>query len=117
MTGDSAADVLAKCKVLFPAGRYQTGDSDAVKAQNMRQALAGVQFTPAGLAAKSTMLGDARPEELKGDAMAMAFNGLYAVISAKADAEKRRPCAMWLATVWPRPSKRNARAAPRPAAR
>ena len=88
VTGDSAADVLAKCKVLFPAGRYQTGDSDAVKAQNMRQALAGVQFTPAGLAAKSTMLGDARPEELKGDAMAMAFNGLYAVISAKADAEK-----------------------------
>ena len=88
VTGDSAADVLAKCKVLFPAGRYQTGDSDAVKAQNMRQALAGVQFTPAGLAAKSTMLGDARPEELKGDAMAMAFNGLYAVIAAKADAEK-----------------------------
>ena len=88
VTGDSAADVLAKCKVLFPAGRYQTGDSDAVKAQNMRQALAGVQFTPAGLAAKSVMLGDARPEELKGDAMTMAFNGLYAVISAKADAEK-----------------------------
>ena len=88
VTGDSAADVLAKCKVLFPAGRYQTGDSDAVKAQNMRQALAGAQFTPAGLAAKSVMLGDARPEELKGDAMAMAFNGLYAVISAKADAEK-----------------------------
>lgn len=88
VTGDSAADVLAKCKVLFPAGRYQTGDSDAAKAQNMRQALAGVQFTPAGLAAKSAMLGDARPEELKGDAMAMAFNGLYAVIAAKADAEK-----------------------------
>ena len=88
VTGDSAADVLAKCKVLFPAGRYQTGDSDAAKAQNMRQALAGVQFTPAGLAAKSAMLGDARPEELKGEAMAMAFNGLYAVIAAKADAEK-----------------------------
>ena len=88
VTGDSAADVLAKCKVLFPAGRYQTGDSDAAKAQNMRQALAGVQFTPAGLAAKSAMLGDARPESLNGDAMAMAFNGLYAVIAAKADAEK-----------------------------
>ena len=88
VTGDSAADVLAKCKVLFPAGRYQTGDSDSVKTQNMRQALAGVQFTPAGLAAKSAMLGDARPESLNGDAMAMAFSGLYAVISAKADAEK-----------------------------
>lgn len=88
VTGDSAADVLAKCKVLFPAGRYQTGDSDVVKAQNMRQALAGVQFTPAGLAAKSVMLGVARPEELQGNAMAMAFNGIYAVIAAKADAEK-----------------------------
>lgn len=88
VTGDSAADVLAKCKVLFPAGRYQTGDSDPVKTQNMRQALAGVQFTPAGLAAKSAMLGDARPESLNGDAMAMAFSGLYAVIAAKADAEK-----------------------------
>lgn len=88
VTGDSAADVLAKCKALFPAGRYQTGDSAAIKAQNMRQALAGVQFTPAGLAAKSAMLGDARPESLSGDAMAMAFNGLYAVIAAKADAEK-----------------------------
>ena len=88
VTGDSAADVLAKCKVLFPAGRYQTGDSDSVKTQNMRQALAGVQFTPAGLAAKSAMLGDARPESLNGDAMAMAFSGLYAVIAAKADAEK-----------------------------
>ena len=88
VTGDSAADVLAKCKVLFPAGRYQAGDSDSVKTQNMRQALAGVQFTPAGLAAKSAMLGDARPESLNGDAMAMAFSGLYAVIAAKADAEK-----------------------------
>lgn len=88
VTGDSAADVLAKCKVLFPAGRYMAGDSAAIKAQNMRQALAGVQFTPAGLAAKSAMLGDARPESLSGDAMAMAFNGLYAVIAAKADAEK-----------------------------
>lgn len=88
VTGDSAADVLAKCKVLFPAGRYMAGDSAAIKAQNMRQALAGVQFTPAGLAAKSAMLGDARPESLNGDAMAMAFSGLYAVISAKADAEK-----------------------------
>ena len=88
VTGDSAADVLAKCKVLFPAGRYQTGDSDSAKTQNMRQALAGVQFTPAGLAAKSAMLGDARPESLNGDAMAMAFSGLYAVIAAKADAEK-----------------------------
>ena len=88
VTGDSAADVLAKCKVLFPSGRYQTGDSDSVKTQNMRQALAGVQFTPAGLAAKSAMLGDARPESLNGDAMAMAFSGLYAVIAAKADAEK-----------------------------
>lgn len=88
VTGDSAADVLAKCKVLFPAGRYMAGDSAAIKAQNMRQALAGVQFTPAGLAAKSAMLGDARPESLNGDAMAMAFSGLYAVIAAKADAEK-----------------------------
>lgn len=88
VTGDSAADVLAKCKVLFPAGRYMAGDSDSVKTQNMRQALAGVQFTPAGLAAKSAMLGDARPESLNGDAMAMAFSGLYAVIAAKADAEK-----------------------------
>ena len=46
----------------------------------------GAMINPVVLA--EICLGDARPESLNGDAMAMAFSGLYAVIAAKADAEK-----------------------------